>query len=283
MRAPILMSIFAGVLAALAPQDASESRPSPADKDPAEVRKALTALLDAKGFRLSGDASSRNPEDDAGGITQVMVLGSGSAGTPFSGGIEVQRTAKGDLFLMSKSRLPGFAAFDDGERAIVSSTYENDPPDTSTVVGDLTSLLKLDELLKAAGSGASSKTDAESGATTWTFPLPKRLVKSTGGGPLAVTQPRVKSAHATVVVSRDCVATSLTLAVTRTDPLARIRRRAIEQASEGEGGTMAASPEDLGGDDDGATARYTLKPATAEPSKRMTSELERLRSLVSDG
>src|SRR5205085_2301642 len=129
------------------------------------------------------------------------------------------------------------------------TTFENEAPDTSAVVGDLTAMLNLDELLKASAS-ASSSTDATSGATTWKLALPKRLLKaSSGSAPLAVMQPRIKAASATVVVSREGVATSLKVSVMRTDPMAGIKRRAMEQAAEGGGGAIAAGAEDMGGDD----------------------------------
>src|SRR5262249_51310644 len=124
MRVLIVMASVAGALAALGPQNDAESRPSAAP-DAAPLKRALTALLDAKGYRLSGDVAHQKAEDSSGGMAQVMVLGGGSGGgTPFTGGVEVERTAKGELFLLSRNRVPGFAALDNGERAVVSATFE---------------------------------------------------------------------------------------------------------------------------------------------------------------
>lgn len=282
MRTLLVTSLVAGALAALGPQDASESRPSATKADPTVLRKALTAVLDAKGFRLSGDVAIRNPEDSGSSGAHVMVLGAGAGGPPFTGGLELERTAKGELFIVSRSKLPGFAIIDDGERAIVSTTFENEPPDTSAVIGDLTALLNLDELVRAGATAPAPQKDAATGATTWTFQFPKRLLKSAASGPIAMAQPRVKAASAAVAVGRDGSVVSLRFSVTRTDPMASIKRRAMEHAADGGSCTSLAGADDMGGDEEGATSVYSLKPATGEPSRRARKELERLQRAASD-
>jgi hypothetical protein len=83
------------------------------------------------------------------------------------------------------------------------------------------------------------------------------------------------------VLGKDGAATSLTISVTRTDPMARVKRRAMEQARDGGSAVMGA--EDMGGDEDGATSVYTLKPAPADPSPRAKEALVHLQKALSDG
>jgi len=275
--------VLAAGCGALFGQD--ESRPAQPRPDSAVLEKALATLLDSKGFRLTGDAADVRPEDESGGGAQVMVIGAGGSGaTPFTGGVEIVRTPKGELLIASKSKLPGFATLETGERSVTSTTFESEAIDPSVVVGDLTAVLSRDELVKAAQTSTSltSKSDETAGTTRWTFPLPKRLARSSGGdGPLAFTKPRVKALKATVTTGKDGAVTTLKISVTRTDPMARVKKRAMEQT--GGGGTAAIGAEDMGGDEDGATAVYTLRPAAGEMSQRGKDSLALLQKAISDG
>lgn len=278
-------SLAAAVLACGAACAQDESRPAQPRTDSAPLEKALATLLDSKGFRLTGDASSVRAEEESGGGAHVMVIGAGggSAGTAFSGAVEIARTPKGELLIASKSKLPGFAALETGERSVTTTTFESDPVDPSVVVGDLAAVLSQDELVKAAQTSTSlaSKTDETAGTTRWTFALPKRLAKSSGGdGPLAFTKPRVKALKAAVTTGKDGAVTILKISVTRTDPMARVKKRAMES---GGGGTATIGADDMGGDEDGATAVYTLRPAAGEMSQRAKDALAHLQKALSDG
>jgi hypothetical protein len=245
---------------------------------------ALDNLAARDGYVLTGRVASRDPEGEkkSAGMQMIVIGGGGGAGESFSGGIEVWRTGDDELIVLSRSPLPGLGFFDDGDRSITQTCYEDEPVDTKRVTGDLGSLLDIKRLKKAIGKGKLTATvDSGSGAITYGGEISSKAVRSVdAGSPMAMMAPTVLRVEADFVVSEEGALEGCRFTIVRSDPMAGIRRKAASGALTGGEQIQLGAPEPS--DEEGKSDVYTLRVSKRGPSKRALAFREQIGAIIEE-
>jgi hypothetical protein len=268
----MLPFLFGLALVATAPRDQAARA-----EDVAAAKSALESL--GTGLVLLGSATRDEGNDSfaAGGV-QIM---NGNGGAPeFTGAFELVLTKEGELCAVSSSLLPEIAVFDSGERRVVRTTVDETPLSVSQLATDLSVLLERPRLV-AALEKATVRTEGD--GRTISCELPARLFRATSSGLADIGQPRVKSAVLALTLDKSGALEGLRLRVTRNDPFAGLRKKALsgELGTDG-GGNVTVTPGDLEAEDaQGAVSTYELRRESRAPSARAEELLRTLRALAS--
>lgn len=206
----------------------------------------------------------------------VVQVGGGGGAAQYAGNIEVVRTEKKELLIASLHELPEIAVYDDGTRRLVRTTVDEQPVSANQLANDLVRLLDFAALASQVEKAAKfdAGTPATDGSRLVTCELSPRALHSTGG-PL---EARVLAVIARFDVDAAGKLLALEFSVTRTDPLAGMRQRAL--AGGANGGAITLGESDL---DEahvaGPTATYQLRPKPDAPSAHAREALASLRKL----
>ncbi len=249
------------------PVAAAQVEPGEAETPTAsETLSVALERLDQGDVLLHGKVTRIEPEAGMGGGAVIMIGGAGAGGAPFSGPIEILRSAGRDTVIVSREALPGFALFDDGDRILTAATYEEEPLDLGPVTQDLSGLLDLAAVRKSlAKVDLAVEQDQETGATTLSCELPKRLIRG-ASGMAAFMAPQVLRIEAAFRLDGAALLTGLTLRVVRSDPMADMRDKALTGELESGAVDMGAMPEPS--DREGATTVYELEVSRDKPAPR---------------
>ena len=105
------------------------------DPHVAMLAKLLNETAKASPLHFSGSVAEHAAESTSGNM--AFVMGGPGSGAKFKGDIDAWRTAKKELFVLSKKRLPEMAMLDDGVQPIVRTTCADEPVDVSQACTDL--------------------------------------------------------------------------------------------------------------------------------------------------
>jgi hypothetical protein len=248
----------------------------PLQPEAAELARVLREAVKPAGVHLFGSVSERTNEESGG----ALVMGVGGAGSKYAGDIDVWRTSKNELFVLSKKRLPELAIYDDGDQLIVRTTSGDEALDASQTSMDLAALLDFAALQKAVEGMASAsgkpkvvRTGGNGEPERFECELSTRFIKS-AGGVANMAMPKVVRIEARFTLDDKGALAGMRFAVVRSDPFAQIRRNALEG---GGGGTVVVDPSDLGEAEEGPSNVYELRIDGQAPDKRAQSVLESLR------
>ena len=242
----------------VAAQDDAEAAPGPTDT----LKAALAALSnDDDGFLMRATVEEIAKDSGFGMGTRVIVggPGGGGGGETFEGELDIWRTRNREWVITTPESLPGLAIFDDGDRLISRSTFEDQAYDVGRLHNDLLALLDLENVAKKLDRVSFEVETSESGETTLIGELPKRLIRSSGGA-MAMMAPTVLRIEAKFVLDANQQLASAVFGVVRNDPMAAIRRQAMEGSSNGEV-RMRFSPDDMPEEskEEGNTSMYEIR------------------------
>jgi len=273
-----LTSIVAAALVCTAPL-LSQDNPKRQGSDPTPLVKALQKLDAERGFVLTGSVAKQEAAEAMGGGMQVMTPGMGPE--PFSGAFEVYRPQRGETLLTSKSALPGFTLYELDDHRITRMAFEDAPVGTGQLGNDISSLLSLQKVIRAVKKAKLQKqVDAESGITSFTGELTKRLIRAGGGGGggmMAMFAPKVLKIVGRWKLDAKGNLLDIRYEVQRTDPMAAMQAKAMA-GEQIDPNTAAADMED--DETAGPSAIYTLKVKASKPSQRAAHTLKTLRKLA---
>lgn len=266
-------TVLAGGLAALLAQAAPTSTPS-SDGSATALVAALDALRATPQVVWKAAVSESAPRAASGG---AMIVDAGAMQSePFSGTADVLVGAGGEALLCSDETLPEVVLFRKSGRVLTRATFEGTPPSTVRLSDDLLPLLDLDRLGKSVAKVAwTEQVDPATHARTLLGEVDRKLVKTSGGGPMGIAAPKVLRITAKFVLDGDGRLVSMNFGVVRSDPLAGLRERALAG-----GGTLdfsAESPQEDAAPQEGATAHYDFKPSADAPSERAQQLLAAMR------
>jgi len=247
---------------------------------------ALSALRDRGSFVLAAKIENVEPGGNGTGIgtTVIVAGGGGGGGEPFTGPLEIWRTAEEELVLLSKDpALPRMAFYDDGDRVITRLFYEDRPPATDRVTGDLSGVLDHDRLIRAVKKAKLEPAlDEERGTITFKGQLSRRLVKSSGGGmELALMSAQVLKLEAAFVLDSRHRLQSLKFTVVRSDPLAGLKRKALSGDFSG-GGVSVSSEMPEPSEEEGTHSIYTLHLSDKGPSAGAKKFVKEVRTILDE-
>lgn len=283
LRTPLALVLVTALPFAQDP--APETAAEPAGPQVPEIlAKAFDALRADGGCIVEGRVSRSSADDGAfGSGVIVMSGGPGGGGEPFEGELQVHVRSNGDLLAVSRTAFPGFGLFLGDERQVVQTNFEETPIEVGELSREVEGLLDFDNLLKySRRADWKGRIDEESQSWTFTADLSKRVLpRRGGGGPLGGLGmgPKVMRVEARLTVDAAGVLTDALFGVVRSDPMAGLRRRIMEEGFE-PGGDIEigdieiGGAELLGGDDDeeeGETTSYRLRFRKGEPTRRLAS------------
>jgi hypothetical protein len=261
-------------------QDKPVSDAPAADPHVAMLAKLLNETAKTSSLHFAGSVAERAAESSNGNM--AFVMGGPGSGAKFKGDIDAWRTAKKELFVLSKKRLPEMAMLDDGMQPVVRTTCADEPLDVTQACTDLTALLDLAALAKSV---ESIKSTAEKPEIEWSgrpgeaqavaCELPSRFIKS-GAGAMQMAMPKILRIEARFTIDAKGTLVGMQFDVVRSDPFGQIRRNAVEG---GGSSAVVVHPGDLG-DEEGTTSVYELQLDTQPPDKRAQSILESMRETV---
>lgn len=269
---------------------AADTRPVNVLADSGAVAKAVRAAFGGTA-RFGGKVvvvKSEDGADEGGRFMFGGPPGMGGEANEFEGAFELLRTDKGETLAVSVGVLPVLGVFDDGKDVFVHSVHKaNKAPGAGRFAKMLLPLVKGEALAKAVEKAVWKAAAAEDGATLYSGSLPKSLVgggSEAPGGPggmMMFGTPSVRSLAATFTVAKDGRLIAATFGVTRSDPMAAIRKMAAERA---ESGSVQISPDDLQDMEevDGDTVTFELARAEDAPSKRAVRLLKLFRERNED-
>lgn len=277
----IAVCVLALVLAVPAPcPQAPAAAPEPSALTAATFAASVRALDGKTGVWIGAVSEKAGENDDAlefGGM--VVQVGGGGAPAPYAGNFEVVRTEQKELLIASLHALPEIAVYDDGARRLVRTTVAETPVNANRLANDLVQLLDFAAL--ASQIEKATKFDmgaaASDGSRLVTCELSPRMLRNTGGA-AALLEPRVLAVNARFDVDASGKLLALEFAVTRTDPLAGMRQRAL--AGGANGGAITLDESQL--DEThvaGPTSTYQLRPKSDAPSAHAREALASLRKL----
>lgn len=268
-----------------AAQDSAKDAESPATL----LSKALGAKA-AERVVLTGKITDRTEQEDGGGMRAMMVIaGRGKKGTKIFGKIEAEVRGR-EVFVCSQQGMPGAAAMSMGRKVLVQKTEDAEKPvDAGALANDAIYLLDLRRLSKEVARAERRAKEgkknvikvktAEDGTHTIRLPLRSSMLPEPEGGMagMSMMQPKVMSIDARFVLAADGALRSMRLTVTRSDPMAAIRKRAMQ----GGGRIEISDPSDLEDDDpeEGAKTEYAFQFGKAKLSKRAARARAYLSSL----
>jgi len=255
----------------------AQEAPKP-NQPPAPLVQALEALA-AQEAAFCGSVRVHEDTGPNGSTVQVITAGTSNA-KPYIGPIDLLRTAKGELLLVSRPRLPGFVIYDDGIRTIHQVLHEGTQPGLSELAGDLLSLVDVRRLLHFVGRSEWETIEEQAtGHTRYEGELPVRIISSREPGGVLGGMMRAKVLATTAVfrLDGDGHIVKVRFRVTRSDPTAALRERALSGQLES-GEVMGGLPS--GEDVAGKEYEYVLKPS--QQNARQRSALVAMRKLASD-
>jgi hypothetical protein len=276
-----------GALLLIASTGAAQTARSPrgGSKEPSakeKLVKALSAFEKRSEFVLDGKVSLLEADGGEVGMANTMVVigGAGGSAPEFEGPIKVWRTTGDELIVFSKDRLPGFAFYDDGDRAITRIFFEESPVDVSRVTGEIAGLLDLASLLRQVKKAEfDAFLDKEAKTTTLQGALSRRLVKTGRDSGLQIMPERVLHVMAEFVLdSRDHLE-SFAITVVRSDPMAGLKRKVIS-GELGDGGVMKGLPEPS--EEEGKCSVYAFKVTKDKPDKAQRDFQREVSKLLED-
>lgn len=219
--------------------------------------------------------STREVKSGATGLPGGVVVAGFTSAEPYQGELEVVRR-NGELLIVSKTLLPGFAVLHRGDRSVRTATYDDAPVGFDDLASDLRSVLNF-PILAAAASAIEWELEATDQGHRATAQIPPTFLPSSTskrdsgimrGNGMSMT-PKVLAIRAQLETSSDGSIASVTIEIDRTDPLAGMMR----QFGGGEGSSKK--------DEVGTTRVITLTPSHAPPSKRSNRvRLELLAALA---
>ncbi len=268
---------------------AADTRPVNVLADSGVVAKAVRAAFGGPA-RFGGKVRVAKPEadeDDGGGVMFAGPPGMGGESTEFEGAFEFLRTDKGETLAASVGILPVLGVFDDGKDLFVHTVAKaGKAPGAARFSKMLLPLVRGDALSKAVEKAVWKAAPADDGGTTYTGSLPKSLLGASEtpagpGGMMMFGAPSVRSIAAAFTVAKDGRLVAASYAVTRSDPMAAIRKLAAEQ---GESGSVQISTDDIENMEevDGDTVTFELARAEDAPSKRAVRLLKLFRERNED-
>lgn len=279
-----MIAAFAVALVLAAPTPCTQAPATAPAATPlvaASFAASVRALDGKAGVWLGAVSEKAGAQDDAlelGGMV-VHVGGGGGDAAPYAGNIEVVRTQEKELLVASLHDLPEIVVYDDGTRRLVRTTVDEKPVDANRLASDLVQLLDFaalaNQIEKAAKFDAG--TPAADGSRLVTCELAPRMLHGASGA-ASMLAPRVLALTARFDLDASGKIAGLEFAVTRTDPLAGMRQRAL---ANGPGG----GPITLDGSQleeahvAGPTATYQLRPKADAPSAHARESLAALRKL----
>ncbi|MBK7876131.1 MAG: hypothetical protein IPJ77_10315 [Planctomycetes bacterium] len=291
-----MLTLLLALALVSAPQSSDEKAPPAAAQTPAVDPKlvatlaaAMRALDGGKGTRWIGAVEETQPaeeEDEGPGNMRIMIGGPGDdAGEPFHGPIEVLRTETKELLLASLGALPEVVIYDDGAQRLVRTTIAGEPVATKRLADDLGSLLDFGRLASNVEkcTKLTAWDPAADGARAFECELPPRSVRSEGGGMRDMMAPKVLAVRARFDLDGQGALVALRFDVTRSDPTAGFRRKALEGVAQGGGGGERVVQFNGGmpkNDEPGPTAVYELRASNELPSARAREALLALRKLA---
>jgi hypothetical protein len=252
----------------------------------ATLATAVRALDAQPVLYLVGDVAehARESEGESRGGAQVIVRGGGDDTPAFRGAIEVLRTDRKELLIASMRALPEVVVFDDGAHQLVRTTIDDEPVSARRLANDLASLLDLGRLASQLEKTTqlAAGTPAFDGSRGVDCELPARTVRAQGQGMLALMEPKVLAVRAHFDLDGHGAILGLELSVVRSDPMAHMRRNALQNASNGSSTTTVTSFAPHEGDDaeEGTTSVYRLRPRAETPSVHAREALLAMRKLV---
>ncbi len=284
-----IICVLAASSAVAQEQPTADTRPVNVLADSGVVAKAVRAAFGGP-VRFGGKVIVAKPEadeDESGGVMFAGPPGMGGESNEFEGAFEFLRTDKGETLAASVGVLPVLGVFDDGKDVFVHSVAKSGKaPGAARFSKMLLPLVKGDALAKAVEQSVWKAVPADDGATTYTGSLPKSLLGASEspagpGGMMMFGAPSVRSIAAAFTVAKVGRLTAASFGVTRSDPMAAIRKLAAEQA---ESGSVQISPEDLQNMEevDGDTVTFELARAEDAPSKRAVRLLKLFRERNED-
>lgn len=255
----------------------AQDTPAPqANSVGSELAKAVRSAL-GSALHLSGKISKEESGGDA--FTGIQVIGAGSGPDAYAGPIEISRDAKGEVCVISKGKLPGIAVLDDGAKRVVQTLSDGDPVGVEPSVSELLALLDPEALAKAVEAANWSEDTSAAGERGHRASLSLRILRAAHSeGPMGRFQARAKSLNAFLVRDAAGALSLMRFRVTRTDPMASIRRQAMDSASGGGAVTLNASDVDTSEEEDGATTVYEVKADGGSASIELTTTRDFLRT-----
>ncbi len=238
---------------------------------------ALGKLRDGGAFHYEGSVAISMPEDDSGGFGAMMVMGGGGPDmVDFEGAIEVWRTAERELVVASAEALPGMAFYTNGDREITQINFDEEPFDTADVTNDLASLLNTDRLMDAVMKGEfETERIDEKQALLFRGTLSKEVIKSAGGDQFAFMSPQVLRVEVEFRVGPEKRIDAALFKVVRTDPMAALKRQAMEG-----GGTVTSMGMPEASTEEGKSLIYSLERSGAVPGERIKGFTEAVHAIL---
>lgn len=278
---PLIPLIALGLLFGMGQAPAQDESPGAA----AEVAKLYKqVLVDALGqlnqegaFVFEGSVGVSMPEEDSGGMGGIMIMGGGGpAGVDFEGDIAIWRTADKELVVASTEALPGLAYYTNGDREITQINFDDEPFKTANVTGDLASLFDTSRLIDAAMNGEfTTERIEEQNALRFKGILSKKIIKSAGGGQLGFMAPKVLRVEVEFCVGPNKTVDKAVFTVVRTDPMAAMKRQAMEG-----GGRVTSMGMPEASKEEGQSLIYSLTRAGAKPTQRIKEFTKSVRAIL---
>lgn len=239
-------------------------------------------------WTATGSVRIEADDPDNEDMGMMVIGGPASKGAPFAGGIEVVRTARGEVLIASKKAFPGVAILRTGSQTIANTTAPiNSPIDVEMLHADVASMLNAKTFSKWAAKNAQWKLreNAETNARTYRAklmaPEPEMpdmdgFDDEAGGMPPMSDpmSPRILFSVVDITLNKAGAITEIALHVTRNDPMATIAEVAEESGEVDFEALMDAEPVE------GPVHHIKLKVSADEPSIRGKELLKRLAPAV---
>ena len=251
------------------------------DEEPSPLVEILSRVFEAREFLFDGQVEYREPKSDDGfgGATIVIGPGGGSGGEDFEGKIEAWRTAGKELIIASKDALPGMAFFDNGDRSVTRTLFEEGGIRTGRLTRDISCLLDPDRLMARIKKVEWKTVTRDDGSLVFEGALPGSIIRPGAVGPIAIMAPRVLRVEASFVVSAEGKLTAFAFTVVRSDPMAGFKRQALSGETDGNV-TITASGIPEGSQEEGRSYIYRFQVAegrhAAEATRKFAADIREI-------
>jgi len=180
------------------------------------------------------------------------------------------------LVIASTEALPGMAFYGNGDREITQINFDDEPFKTANVTRDIASLLDTSRLLDAVVNGEfAAERIEEQNALLFKGTLSKKIIKSAGGGQFGFMAPQVLRVEVEFRVGPEKTVDAAVFTVVRTDPMAAMKRQAMEG-----GGTVTSMGMPEESKEEGRSMIYSLTRAGAKPSQRIKEFTKSVRAIL---
>lgn len=273
--------------------------PLMAQDDAAAVVSPAQSLVEAlertskTGATMTGKVTDKTESNADGAFGMMIISGmGGNKGKKFEGAFEAQTRGRRS-FVCTQRKLPGVAIMTNGNTTLIRKTEEAKAAvDATPLTEDVLRFLDLGRIAREVARAEKKTTESrrkeyaitvktsEDGAQTIDVPLRKNTLPAPDDGRLNIMLAKILEIRAVFVVAPEGTLQSMTFTVTRSDPMAAIRKRAME----GGGRIEISDPSDLADDDpeEGTKTEYAFRFQTSEMSpraKRLSAELDALFEL----